>query len=102
MNSYQAMPKGGEIRLIAAVNDYPGDSEPMLMLSIKDNGSGISPENLERIFEPLFTTKAKGIGLGLAVSKKLIDGNQGHITVESIVNEGTTFRVFLPIVKEQK
>ena len=102
MNSFQAMPKGGEIRLIAAVNDYPGDSEPKLMLSIEDNGCGISPENLERIFEPLFTTKAKGIGLGLAVSKKLIEGNQGHIIVESIVNEGTTFRVFLPIIKEQK
>ena len=100
MNAIQAMPKGGEIRLNAKVKNFPGESEPMLMLIVEDTGSGISPENLEKIFEPLFTTKAKGIGLGLAVSRKLVEGNHGHISVESVVDKGTTFRVFLPIEKE--
>jgi PAS domain S-box-containing protein len=101
MNAIQAMPNGGEIQLSAEVQLFPGDPESMLMLSVADDGSGISPENLEKIFEPLFTTKAKGIGLGLAVSRKLVEGNHGHISVESVIHKGTIFKVFLPIAKEQ-
>ena len=53
-------------------------------------------EHLEHLFEPLFTTKPKGIGLGLAISKSLIEANGGHIIVESIEGEGSTFRVNFP------
>jgi signal transduction histidine kinase len=70
-----------------------------LAVSIKDNGMGISPENLSRLFEPLFTTKAKGIGLGLALSKILIEENGGIIKVNSdgVPGQGTTFTVQLPL-----
>jgi len=70
-----------------------------MAVSIKDNGVGISPENLQRLFEPLFTTKAKGIGLGLALSKILIEENGGIIKAESngVPGQGSTFTVQLPL-----
>ena len=57
-------------------------------------------EHGEDIFEPLFTTKEKGIGLGLAITKTLVEANDGRIEVESEVNDGPTFRIFLPVAKE--
>jgi signal transduction histidine kinase len=64
---------------------------------VKDTGVGISPENMKKLFEPLFTTKAKGIGLGLAVSQKLAEANGGRIEVQSEVGVGSTFTVYLPM-----
>ncbi len=69
----------------------------MINITVQDNGVGISPENMKKIFEPLFTTKTKGIGLGLAVSQKLVDANGGRIEVESEAGKGTSFHVYLPI-----
>jgi signal transduction histidine kinase len=66
-------------------------------LSVKDTGCGIAEENMEKLFEPLFTTKAKGIGLGLAVSKNLVEANGGSIEVESVEGEGSIFTITLPI-----
>jgi len=65
-------------------------------ISVADTGVGIPPENLEKLFQPLFTTKARGIGLGLAVSQKLTEANGGRIEVESRLGEGTTFRMVFP------
>jgi len=65
-------------------------------LSIADQGGGIPHENLDKIFEPLFTTKARGIGLGLAVTKATVEGHGGTIEVESEVGEGSTFTITLP------
>ncbi len=61
-----------------------------------DTGEGMSEENLPKIYEPLFTTKTKGIGRGLAIVKGIIDSHKGRIEVESAVGEGTTFTVKLP------
>lgn len=67
-------------------------------LSVADTGVGIPPENMEKLFEPLFTTKAKGIGLGLAFVKSMVEGHGGAIEVASEVGEGSKFTVKLPLV----
>jgi signal transduction histidine kinase len=64
---------------------------------VSDNGVGIAREDLDKIFEPLFRTKARGIGLGLAVSRQLARANSGEITVSSTPGRGATFRLWLPI-----
>ena len=69
---------------------------PHVRLSVADTGPGISADKLDKIFEPLFTTKAKGVGLGLPTVRKLVEQHGGTIDVESTVNEGTTFTVWLP------
>ena len=66
-------------------------------VNIKDTGVGISEEDLEKIFEPLFTTKSKGIGLGLTLTKRLIENHGGSIEVESQLEVGSTFSVRLPV-----
>ena len=76
--------------------DKLGNCSDWITVSINDTGIGISPENLEKLFEPLFTTKAKGIGLGLTLAKNLMEGNGGAIEVESEVGKGSTFIVRLP------
>ena len=67
----------------------------------EDTGCGIPEGNLEKIFEPLFTTKPKGIGLGLAITKSLVEQNSGAIEVASQVGEGTSFTVRLPLAKKE-
>ena len=94
MNASQAMPGGGSLTISAVKKG--GE----VILAVKDTGVGISPENMARLFEPLFTTKAKGIGLGLAVSKKLAEANGGKIEVQSVLGKGSTFMLYLPSSKE--
>jgi signal transduction histidine kinase len=72
----------------------------MVVIAVKDTGVGIPPENMKKLFEPLFTTKAKGIGLGLAVSKKLAEANGGWIEVKSEPGKGSTFTLVLPVYSE--
>ncbi len=90
-NAYEAMLEGGKLSVISKLF-----SKNSTQISIRDTGTGIPPENREKIFEPLFTTKPRGIGLGLAISKSLVEANEGRIEVDSEINVGTTFRVFLP------
>ena len=73
-----------------------------MAISFADTGVGIPPEELPRVFEPLFTTKAKGIGLGLAVTKTLVEGHGGTIEVQSEVGKGSIFTVRLPISGEKE
>jgi PAS domain S-box-containing protein len=91
-NACQALPSTGGQMVISAALDAD-----MVAISVRDNGMGIMPENLGKIFEPLFTTKIKGIGLGLAVSRKLAEANGGRIEVESEAGKGSTFTVYLPV-----
>lgn len=68
-----------------------------LQIKISDTGSGIAPDVLPKVFEPLFTTKGeRGSGIGLAVTKRIIEGHQGTVEVDSIQNQGTTFTIWLP------
>ncbi|HXG93384.1 MAG TPA: ATP-binding protein [Blastocatellia bacterium] len=90
INALQAMPAGG--RLDARVAKQDGS----VVVSISDSGVGISEEAVGKIFEPYFSTKQTGFGLGLAVTKTIIEEHQGEIEVHSRVNEGTTFVVKLP------
>jgi len=71
-------------------------------IQFKDTGKGIPKENLKRIFDPFFTTSAKGMGLGLAISKRIIEAHNGKINVISNINKGTTFLVKLTAEKESR
>ncbi|MEE8413722.1 MAG: ATP-binding protein, partial [Dehalococcoidales bacterium] len=90
-NGVQSMPEGGRLTVAA------GQKDGFLEVKIADTGQGIPGETLGKIFDPLFTTKAKGIGLGLAVCKAIIERHQGHIEVESEVGQGTVFTLKLPL-----
>ena len=89
-NAIQAMPEGGTL-FIATGRSSDGEA----WIAVRDTGTGIDAATLEKIFQPLFTTKAKGIGLGLAVCESLVRGNGGKITVKSELGKGSTFTVHL-------
>jgi signal transduction histidine kinase len=90
-NASQAMPDGGTITLGALLE------EGLVKLTFRDQGSGISPDNIGKIFQPYFTTKDVGIGLGLAITERIIKEHGGGIEVESTVGTGTTITVSLPL-----
>jgi PAS domain S-box-containing protein len=89
-NAYDAMPEGGELKIRADVD------QGRVRLDITDNGVGIPEDYRNKIFEPLFTTKTRGFGLGLAVTKNLVEANGGDIAVESRKDCGTTFTLSIP------
>jgi PAS domain S-box-containing protein len=93
-NACQAMPEGGTLTISARLENR------MVSMGISDTGAGIAPDNMDKLFEPLFTTKPKGIGLGLAVCKNLVEANGGSIDAESETGKGTTFTVMLPVPEE--
>jgi PAS domain S-box-containing protein len=108
INAVQAMPDGGIIEVKAenfkveersAVPLKPG---MYILISITDQGTGISPEYLHRIFDPYFTTKDKGHGLGLATTYSIVRKHDGHIEVESKPEKGSTFRVYFPAMERRK
>jgi PAS domain S-box-containing protein len=93
-NGFQAMPEGGKL-LIDAYRD--GDD---VVISVQDTGTGISEENKAKLFMPLFTTKSKGQGFGLAVVKRMTEALGGTVTLESEEEKGTKFTIHLPVAKE--
>jgi signal transduction histidine kinase len=95
INALQAMPSGG--RLTAQVHRSDG----LVEISISDTGEGIGEEALGKIFEPYFSTKKSGFGLGLAVTKKIVDDHKGSIDVRSEIDRGTVFTVRLPAIKDE-
>jgi PAS domain S-box-containing protein len=92
-NGIDAMPQGGNLE-ISAVEDK---ERRVLVVKVKDGGTGITPESMAKLFQPLFTTKARGIGLGLVVVKNLTENNGGTVAVESEPGKGSTFVVTLPL-----
>jgi two-component system sensor histidine kinase PilS (NtrC family) len=116
LNAIQAMPEGGALAIRAVppaaqagaedgrspgAGDGRDRAEGMrfAVIEVSDTGTGIAPEVLERIFDPFFTTKEEGSGLGLATVHRIVEGNGGHVSVESAVGRGTRFRVFLPVAE---
>jgi PAS domain S-box-containing protein len=93
-NAYEAMPEGGVLTLKAKMN--PVEKNSMVLIQLQDSGTGIAKEHLERIFVPFFTLKEKGTGLGLAIVHKIILSHGGRIRVESELNKGTLFQIYLP------
>ncbi len=90
-NAYQSINSSGELRIAANIEGE------VIKISFTDTGCGIDKNIIDHIFEPLFTTKAKGIGLGLAIVRDIIESHNGLITVESEVGKNTTFTILLPI-----
>ncbi|NTU84050.1 MAG: hypothetical protein HGA45_32545, partial [Chloroflexales bacterium] len=72
---------------------------PAVVVEFSDTGMGIPPQDLPKIFEPFYTTRTKGTGLGLAVSYSIIEQHHGDLAVRSTLGEGTTFRIRLPVAQ---
>ncbi|GFO58431.1 hypothetical protein GMST_07560 [Geomonas silvestris] len=99
LNAVQAMPEGGMVTVAAENHRTPG-GDPFVQISVSDTGIGISDQHLERIFDPYFTTKKQGSGLGLASCYSIIKRHLGTITAQSLLGKGSTFRVLLPASRE--
>jgi CheY-like chemotaxis protein len=106
INASQAMPDGGTIKIktenavIGADTTLPLSAGPYIRIVIEDQGIGISGKHLSKIFDPYFTTKQKGSGLGLATTYSIIKRHDGHITAHSRRDEGTVFTIYLPACAE--
>ncbi|MGB8346969.1 MAG: ATP-binding protein [Ktedonobacteraceae bacterium] len=107
-NALQAMPDGGiltvacQVAQEAAATPTPGETSERsggsIEIVVNDTGSGIAPDHLGRIFQPFFTTKAHGSGLGLPITRRLVEDHGGQLRVESHLGYGSTFTVHLPLV----
>ncbi|MFC1550992.1 PAS domain S-box protein [Candidatus Latescibacterota bacterium] len=106
INAKQAMPKGGTITIyaknesVSAKSNLPLEEGIYVKISMVDEGLGIAEENLSKIFDPYYTSKRKGTGLGLATTYSIIKRHDGNISVESEQGEGATFHFYLPASKK--
>ncbi len=102
-NAAEAMPKGGKLTIMTRMSDLfttvqaDGRKYQLMVVKVSDTGHGIKLQHLQDIFTPFFTTKDRGVGLGLALSYQIVQEHLGTIRVESQENEGTTFSVYLPL-----
>lgn len=94
-NGAQAMPEGGTITLGASLDREAG----FFLLTFADQGVGIDPQDLDKVFQPYFTTKEAGIGLGLAITERIVKEHGGTLEVKSSKGEGTTFTIRLPLMR---
>jgi two-component system sensor histidine kinase HydH len=91
LNVIQAMENKGTLTVHISVDD-----DQYVRISVSDTGPGLHPEQLDKIFNPYFTTKRTGTGLGLAIVHKIVDAHQGRINVESTSSQGTSFTIIIP------
>ncbi|MDA8166002.1 MAG: ATP-binding protein [Desulfobacteraceae bacterium] len=107
INAIQAMPGGGEIEIwgrnleLAADNVLGLPPGRYVRIAVRDQGPGIGPEVLEKIFDPYFTTKNEGSGLGLAVSRSIVERHGGRLTVDSAPGRGARFEIYLPAAEAE-
>jgi signal transduction histidine kinase len=97
-NALQAMPQGGALQ-VELRRELLDGQPPRARLAITDTGPGITPEGMARLFEPFYTTKASGTGLGLAMVRRIVEAHHGEVQVRSTPGQGTTFLVYLPLGK---
>jgi signal transduction histidine kinase len=90
-NAFEAMPKGGQLAITSR------KLETGVAFTFSDNGVGIPKDNIDKLWNPLFTTKAKGMGFGLPICKRFVEAHEGSISVESEVGKGTSFTVTMPL-----
>jgi len=107
LNAFDAMPDGGALKITASFNAdekvfEEQNSSGCILITIRDDGTGISPEKIEKIFNPFYTTKSDGVGLGLSICSRLLEENHSRIEVESSPENGALFKVFLPYVNNKK
>jgi len=95
LNAADAMPEGGVLRLSAGVEEAEGEKH--LVLAVRDNGQGMTPEQVDNLFAPFLTYKESGTGIGLAIVKKIMENHQGKVQVESKIGQGTKFTLLFPI-----
>jgi two-component system sensor histidine kinase AtoS len=95
INSIQAMPNGGRL----VISSGPDQVSSLVKINFRDTGVGMDEETTKNLFNPFFTTKEKGAGLGMALSQKIIEDHRGTIEVMSGKGVGTTFVIYLPVVK---
>jgi signal transduction histidine kinase len=96
LDAISERPRGA--RLVVVRTRGPGKDR--VVLSVEDSGMGIAPEDLERVFEAFYTTKAEGLGVGLAISRSIVEAHGGRLWAENNPDEGATFRCALPVWKE--
>jgi two-component system, sporulation sensor kinase E len=95
-NAVEAMPNGGTLTITSSQKDNN------LQIAFSDTGTGMPKCILEKVWTPFFTTKAKGMGLGLPISKRIVEEHEGKISLESVIGKGTTFTISLPISSKIK
>ena len=95
-NAIAAVPKGGKLTISSRKTDSAVE------ISFTDTGVGMSKEVSEKLWTPFFTTKAKGLGLGLPICKRIVEAHDGKITVKSVLNKSTTFTVTVPVKPEME
>jgi len=95
LNSTDAVKENGCVRVVTEI--FSQDNQPWIKLRISDTGEGIPEDQISKIFQPFYSTKEKGTGMGLSICRRIVDNHQGDILVESRVGQGTTFTVMLPV-----
>lgn len=94
-NAFDSMPNGGSLTINSE------KTEDYVVISFEDTGSGMTQDTLDKLWTPLFTTKAKGMGFGLPISKRIVEEHGGKISAESVVGKGTIFTVTIPLEHKQ-
>jgi signal transduction histidine kinase len=97
-NAIDAMPGGGTLTI--RTSKIESETGPAVGISLRDTGKGIKREDIRNIFKPFFTTKERGVGLGLAICQRIIKNHGGHIRVKSIIGQGTVFYIKLEDVRQ--